>query len=201
MTETMSRRLSGRRKYELRDERRVIHIYSEGTVTEPQYFHSIKRELRLSQVDIKPHGTSRSTLSLVEYVLAERGSNSQDEFWVVFDRDEHADFNKAVQLGETNGLNIAYSNECFELWFILHFNYLESALGRGAFPDMLTKLLGTKYLKNLDIYPLLREREKVAIRNAKRLDLMHDRASTTSHQQRTPSTTVYKLIERLRSLV
>lgn len=195
----MPRRFQDRRKFDSRPERAVIYIYSEGTVTEPNYFTAIKRELRLAQVDIRPIGTSRSTLSLVDFVIAEKGINSQDEFWVVFDRDDHTDFNKAIEKGEANGLGVAYSNECFELWFILHFEYLSSALGRENFAVKLTKLLTEKYAKNMDVYSRIKDKESAAIRNAKKLEEMHSKAGTTSLQGRTPSTTVYKLVEHLRA--
>lgn len=196
----MPRPLSNRRRYGTRPERRVIHIYSEGTVTEPTYFYGIKKELRLTQIDIKPEGTSRSTLALVELVLNKKDGNTQDEFWVVFDRDEHSDFNKAIEVAEANGISVAYSNACFELWFILHFEYLQNALERGHLSNRLTKLLHSKYFKNMDIYPVIKGREHVAIKNAKKLEAMHDRTNTNSYQERSPSTTVYKLVEYLRSL-
>ena len=43
-----------------------------------------------------------------------------DEVWAVFDRDEHPKFDEAVSLCESNGLGVARSNPCFELWLILH---------------------------------------------------------------------------------
>ena len=40
--------------------------------------------------------------------------------WAVFDRDEHPEFEQAVQLCEQSGVGVARSNPCFELWLILH---------------------------------------------------------------------------------
>ena len=43
-----------------------------------------------------------------------------DEVWAVFDRDEHPNFDGALSLCQANGIGVARSNPCFELWLILH---------------------------------------------------------------------------------
>lgn len=195
------------RKSSFRKPRKVLRIYTEGTKTEPNYFNSIKDELRLSEIDIRVHGVpgfDNHTLPLVEGVI-ERKNKEEDgfetEWWVVFDRDEHADFNKAVELARENEINVAYSNESFELWFILHFEFLQSSLGRDKFEAKLTKLLGRKYEKNSsDIYELIKDKEADAMRNAKKLEELHDKTKIISPEKRDPSTLVYKLVERLRTL-
>lgn len=195
------------RKPSIRKPRKVLRIYTEGTKTEPNYFNSIKDELRLSEIDIRVHGVSgfdNHTLPLVEGII-ERKDKEEDgfetEWWVVFDKDDHADFNKAIELARTNGINVAYSNESFELWFILHFEFLQSSLGRDKFEAKLTKLLGRKYEKNSsDIYELIKDKEADAMRNAKKLEETHDSAKVISPGKRDPSTLVYKLVERLRAL-
>jgi hypothetical protein len=196
------------RKPSTRKPRKVLRIYTEGTKTEPNYFNSIKDELRLSEIDIRVQGVSgfgNHTLPLVEGIIERKNKEKEDgfetEWWVVFDKDNHANFNEAVLLAQKNGINVAYSNECFELWFILHFGYLQTSLGRNNFAAKLTKLLGGKYEKNSsDIYEMIKEKETDAVRNAKNLEKMHDTAGVNSGEKRDPSTLVYKLVERLRAL-
>ena len=43
-----------------------------------------------------------------------------DQVWAVFDRDEHPNFDNAVNHCEQHGVRVARSNPCFELWLILH---------------------------------------------------------------------------------
>ena len=43
-----------------------------------------------------------------------------DQVWAVFDRDDHPRFDDAVRLCERNGVGVARSDPCFELWLILH---------------------------------------------------------------------------------
>jgi len=181
--------------------KRVVRIYTEGKKTEPNYFGSIKDELRLPEIDIKVYGIGDHTLSLVDYVIKEKESDSEDtEWWVVFDRDDHDHFNHSIEKAEAQGIHVAYSNECFELWFILHFEFLNTSLGRDKFEPKLTSLLGVRYEKSMDVYAFVKDKESIAIRNAKRLEKDHDTQSTTSYVDRDPSTTVYKLVEALRML-
>lgn len=192
------------RKQNTREPRKVIRIYTEGAKTEPNYFNSIKDELRLNEIDIKVDGRGDHTVSLVERVIERKDelSNTDEdtEWWVVFDKDDHTGFNQAIEQAEAQGINVAYSNECFELWFILHFEFLNTAIGRNKYYEKLTALLSKKYEKNTsDIYGLIRDKETTAIKNAKNLEKDHSESGITSYEQMDPSTSVYKLVERLRS--
>ena len=120
---------------------------------------------------------------------------------MVFDKDDHTGFNQAIERAAAEEVHVAYSNECFELWFILHFEFLNTAIGRAKYYEKLTELLSRKYNKSTpDIYNLIKSNESIAIRNAKNLEKMHSDAGVTSYERRDPSTSVYKLVERLRSL-
>ncbi len=183
--------------------KKVIRIFTEGEKTEPDYFNSIKDELRLNEIDIKVHGLGDHTMPLVEYVI-ERKNEEKDtdtEWWVVFDRDDHDHFNQAIQKAESESINVAYSNECFELWFILHFEFLHTSIGREKYYKKLTTLLSKKYdKKSSDTFSLIKDKEAIAIRNAKTLEKQHDSDGTNVFSKRDPSTTVYKLVEKLQAL-
>ncbi len=55
----------------------------------------------------------------------------QGEIWCVFDRDKIPDgskpdaadteFDKSIELAELHGIKVAWSNDAFELWVLLHF--------------------------------------------------------------------------------
>ncbi|MFA6297086.1 MAG: RloB family protein [Candidatus Paceibacterota bacterium] len=194
------------RKQSVHGLRKIIRIYTEGEKTEPNYFNSIKGEvIRHSLVGIEIKGLGDHVPSIVDRVIkikeSETDKSLETEWWVVFDKDSHPEFDKSVHLAEKNGIRVAYSNECFELWFILHFELLNTSLGRNNHRDKLTKLLNQKYDKSSsDIYSLIRDKEEVAIRNAKKLELDHDKENKKEPSKRNPSTTVYKLVERLREL-
>ena len=59
---------------------------------------------------------------VIDLRAAKRGQGAPyDEYWCVFDVDEHPYLNRALELARTSGISIALSNPCLELWFLLHF--------------------------------------------------------------------------------
>ncbi|MFA5751024.1 MAG: RloB family protein [Candidatus Paceibacterota bacterium] len=184
--------------------KKVIHIFTEGKKTEPDYFNSIKNELRLNEIDINVKGVGSNTMSLVDWAIHRKEEDEDDgfdtEWWVVFDKDDHPLFDQAIQKARSEGMSVAYSNECFELWFILHFQFLSTSIGREKYYEKLTKLLSQKYRKNSNIYSLIKDKEANAIQNAKKLEKQHDEEKNVVFSKRDPSTTVYILIEKLREL-
>ena len=108
----------------------ILHVFCEGEKTEPNYFngyigHSFPGNRRLKIEKAKKN----TPLQLVEEALAaklDKNCPDEDVFWVVFDRESEAKYSKellleAYQCGNANGINIALSNVCFEVWILLHF--------------------------------------------------------------------------------
>lgn len=48
----------------------------------------------------------------------------------MFDRDDNEDFNRALYLARENNIRCAWSNESIELWFLLHFEFINTNNGR-----------------------------------------------------------------------
>lgn len=171
-----------------------ILILCEGEKTEPNYFNGIKRRYRLTNVDIR--GLGANTDKITETAIKHQKDYSQ--IWCVFDRDSFNphNFNRAFQMiSKYKNIHIAYSNEAFELWYLLHFNYYDTAISRREYCEILSKLLGKKYTKKSDeIYELISSRENNAINNAKRLLASYPYENP---EKNNPSTTVFKLVEEL----
>jgi len=124
-----------------------------------------------------------------------------DQIWCIFDRDSFPSqqFNDALSLAGQKGIKVAYSNEAFELWYILHFEFLNTGITRAAYIAKLTKLLNKPYEKNShEIYDLLEPWQATAIANAKRLLTTYN---PSKPEQDNPSTTVHLLIEELRKYI
>lgn len=69
-----------------------------------------------------------------------------------------------------NNIKFAVSNEAFELWYLLHFHYYDTAMSRDEYSDKLSILMEKKYRKNQDdMYELIRDRQSAAINNANKL--------------------------------
>ena len=66
---------------------------------------------------------------------------SFDSIWCVFDVDEHPEVDQAKQLAKLNGLKLAVSNPCFELWLLLHFRDNPGAQHHKKIQAMLKELV------------------------------------------------------------
>lgn len=170
-----------------------ILIVCEGTKTEPKYF----KRFRLSFATVLVIGLGKNTAKLVDDALELKRTYEPDRCWCVFDRDsfpaEHV--NAAFQKAKTHGCLVAMSNECFELWYLLHFDYIDAALSRDRYSAMLSERLGFKYEKNSEaMYERLLTNQDSAIRNAKRLLATHGALNPALHN---PFTTVHLLVEEL----
>lgn len=172
-----------------------ILIICEGEKTEPNYFRAFK-------VTNDIFGEGFNTLQVVEEAeRIRRKEGPFDQVWCVFDRDSFPPdhFDNAIHKAESLGFRVAYSNEAFELWYLLHFEYLDAALSRNQYVDKLSKHLGKSYKKgDALIYGLLGEQgnESGAIKNAQKLQELH--VDEGSFARRNPSTTVDKLVIELR---
>ena len=132
------------------------------------------------------------------------------QIWCVYDKDSFPadDFNGVVNRAENLNkessqlqYHTAWSNECIEFWFLLHFAYYTADNHRReyiAFLDDQFKGLGIgRYQKNMkDIFDILTEKgnPKLAIRYAKRI--INDGKSKTPAEI-APGTKVYELVEEL----
>jgi hypothetical protein len=182
-----------------RELRQRFLIVCEGARSEPNYFEAFRVNRRVVRVDVR--GTGYNTVSLVKRALEIRGEEGYtepyDQVWCVFDRDAFPtdDFDDAIWLARSKGVNTAYSNECFELWYVLHFQYMDSAFNRDVLASRLSELLGRRYAKNSpDMYGELLARQATAIANAERLFQQYGHRSPAAEN---PSTTVHLLVEEL----
>lgn len=182
-------------------------IVCEGEKTEPNYFEQFKtiiNEVRANSVEINIEGIGMNTKSLVEWTIELKNKANPDysQVWCVFDRDSFKvdNFNNALQMAKNNGIDVAYSNQAFELWFLLHFNYYVTAFHRDQYKDKLSKLLGRKYEKSAEIYEELVKRgsQSRAIKNAERLLTSYPVCNPETDN---PSTTVHLLVKELNRFI
>lgn len=190
-------------------------IVTEGTKTEPAYFQSIKDIINAQyreKVHLDIYGEGSNTLTLFEKAKrrALDNPNGYKHVWVVYDTDdfpaEHID--KMVTLceqatdeakGETQ-YHAIWSNQCIELWFLLHFSYMQSDLHRSEYwskiSDCLSSISAGSYEKNRsDMYDVLAPYMDCAIENAKKLDKVN---MGKMPSKAAPGTKVYELVEKLR---
>ena len=121
-------------------EKPSILIICEGENTEPSYFN----QYRITSAKVKSVGEGYNTVSLVNraFELAQQGK--YDQVWCVFDKDDFKDddFNSAIQIAKANNFGVAYSNQSFEYWLILHFNdHQGGGMHRDSYNDIINELL------------------------------------------------------------
>ncbi len=196
---------SSKRVVRQEEQRHYFLLVCEGEKTEPNYFNALVAHLPPESVKVEIEGEGTNTLSVVNKAIELRNKRAKDkllpdfdEVWAVFDRDSFpaAHFNEAMLLGERQDIGTAYSNEAFELWYILHFQYLDTGVTRNRYIEILKQRLGD-YAKNSDdIYEILQQTgdEKTAIKHAKRL---LENAVDKTPSDAKPSTRVHILVERL----
>lgn len=196
MPRNNERRANGRhsRKQNVREVRQRFLIVCEGKKTEPNYFKSFD-----VQTDVRVVGVGADPMHVVREAIAIKRDNKElyDQVWCVFDRDSFSadTFNGAIQLAKENNISVAYSNEAFELWYLLHFAYHNTAVSRQDYIKKLEKCLGRAYEKNCcTMYQACEKLQEQAIRNAERLLQEYEHPSP---ERDNPSTTVHLLVKEL----
>ncbi|MDB9417101.1 RloB family protein [Microcystis aeruginosa] len=193
-----------RRQTKTRETRKRFLIVCEGEKTEVNYFKAFDVP---KKIEVTVRGEGKNSLSLVNKAIQIidnlKQDDSFDQIWCVFDKDNCSkeQFNQAEGLAKQKNIKIAYSNEAFEIWFILHFQYLDIATSRSEYLTILTNQMKKygllneqeKYEKNReDMYEKLKPYQRTAITNAAKL--IQDRDEAKKHPfDANPSTTVQEL--------
>lgn len=195
-------------------------IITEGVNTEVSYF----RQFRMPNVQVRAIGTGYNTVSLVRRAdqirKEEPGKgNEYDQVWCVFDKDDFPaeDFNEAIRLTESLfGIGrVAYSNQSFEYWLLLHFlDHQGGAMHRRQYDARLNDCLkpyGVRYEGRkgkrinsdffdimLAVAPRTRERRvNQAVARAERVFDLYDHHNPATEQS---STAVFRLVKVITGL-
>lgn len=218
-------------------------IVCEDESTEPAYFQKVFQEkfeelLPKDTIRIETVGTGRNSLGVVKKAVEERISRTEivpkaiDHVWAVFDKDDLDQneatikrFEDAFSDAADNDIHIAYSNECFELWLLLHFvnvnnskpiprkategidkssclyGMLENAINKGRTADQ--QIIydhahhSKPYISVEGLVDIIMKSgdEAKAIERAEALDASQQGKNPI---EANPNTTVYKLVKELR---
>lgn len=200
-----------------------VLIVCEGENTEPSYFKELVRFYKLTFIDKKSIiGTGYTQKRIVEEAEKLSIEDDYDEIWCVFDHDPKPDnlvqsqnFNAAIAMAEARGFKVAYSNEAFEFWIILHFeNHQGAAMNRSLYYDKINNYLrehNLEYNKDskiitTEIFEVLqgidtktgKVRQDLAVERAKKIyeEFGKIDSNHSSPADEQSSTTVFKMIER-----
>ena len=191
-------------------ERPTILIVCEGENTEPGYFS----QFRLSSATICTVGEGCNTTSLVSRAIKHAAKKKYEQVWCVFDKDDFPakDFNDAITIARANGCGVAYSNQAFEYWILLHFiDHQGGGMHRNDYDSRINELLqpfgltydgdGSKMITE-EIFELLigvdeqtgLSRTQLAVNRAKRNYMQLSHANPATEES---STTVFELVEEI----
>ena len=193
------------------------YIFCEGEQTEPQYFRGFKRLIEdnpiyrdMVLIQIEPCGaeTMRVIGQAEKYV--KENNIEKGQIWCVYDKDSFParNFNGVVSRAESLNkenpqvqYHAAWSNECIEFWFLLHFAYYTSNNHRTEYIRFLNERYAEhglgKYRKNdADTFDILMAHgnPRLAARYARRII---DEHKGLSPAEIAPGTKVYELVEEL----
>lgn len=186
---------------------KTILIVCEGQ-TEELYFKSFQvLGVRVDAVNLG----GQSKLKLVESTEIIQSDEKRDEVWCVFDMDvrrgeaEFSDFDNAIERAKNLGFNVAYSNDAFELWFYLHFEYTDAENHRTFYYQELGKRFGLNYEKDgkrfdfcQKVYGILESHEQSSQAKAiERARKLYEEISDLPYHQQNPVTKVFELVEEL----
>lgn len=193
------------------------YIFCEGQQTEPQYFAGFKKLIEenpiykdMVLIEIEPCQAETMRVIGMAEDYVKKNKIIKGQIWCVYDKDsfppEH--FNGVVERAKNlNNENpelqyyTAWSNECIEFWFLLHFAYYTANNQRTEYisflNDKFKELKIGKYQKNMkDIFNILMEKgnPKLAIRYSKRI-IKDGQGKTPADIA--PGTKVYELVGEL----
>jgi RloB-like protein len=216
---------SDERPIRIRRYQYLFLIVCEDEKTEPLYFEKFRTQFPDKTLYLETVGTGKDPLGVVRRAISEKNnlatlvSREVDEVWVIFDKDDADEnetkigkFNDAFKEAKKAKLEIAYSNEVFELWLLLHLRDIEAnrPLPRNEIYELL-KLQIQKTPKYIHyVYEHKKPNPKTIdiVLEIGNLDLAIKRAVVLLEKQKgispinaNPSTKVHLLVQRLNELI
>ncbi|MBI0584650.1 MAG: RloB domain-containing protein [Methanomassiliicoccus sp.] len=192
-----------RRKEQGRARKKLLYIVCEGKKTEPIYFNNFRTPECDFNIVITTDGKKNATglvSKAVEIIdCGPYDADYGDKIWCVFDVDQNSDeeLDKASKIALDKGIFIALSNPCFEIWYLVHFIHCSSRISSY---DLLIKLDThiKGYHKTMDVFEQVEPKTPTAVKNAKILNKMHEKASVKLYgTDSNPSSQVFKVIETI----
>ncbi|MDX9744880.1 MAG: RloB family protein [Arcobacteraceae bacterium] len=206
-----------------------VIIACEDEVSAPTYFKMLVAKLIENKLItqnsfvIATHHKNHPT-GVLEDLKNHKSNNGKkykdfEHKWIVIDRDiqrvnggghKKEDFNNAIIGAKQSNVEVAYANDSFELWYLLHFDYRDTSILRDEILEKVIEKLKArnshKFTKLDDenikqenytklIFDELLELQETAIKNAQRLLASYGNSHNPENDN--PSTTVHKLVQIL----
>lgn len=183
-------------------------VVTDTEATERCYFNGLheslpedlKKKLVIKVVETKTQDMIKKCMEMTAYDAQYRIP------WIVFDRDEVTNFDQIIARAKMQGIQVGWSNPCFEIWMYAYFGFMpaihESWNCCSKFGALYEKKTGQAYSKaDKDMYHRICENgsEEEAIRIAKQKYAQCIREEKILPSTMSPCTTVYELIDEIKS--
>lgn len=210
-------------KYRGKNKHREVHpkifVWTHTEKAEIVYFQDFRDQLR-SHLLMPRKKICRMPHQLIEKVIVWKTESKEieeadgDRVWCILDVDDFYKDNPkilldAIKMAHKYNIKIAYVNECFEHWILLHFEKPTSPISRGnEIEKRIAKAFKKNglglFLKNQPVFNLLLPFQDNAIKNAK--ELIQGKYKEISWpdvlgSDGNPSTSIHFLIEEINQLI
>ena len=210
-------------------------IFTEDKTSERLYFESFQTSnLKINVVE-NQKSKMENVFRAIKYCEQKKAFNKEIKVWCVFDRDFNGNpgildkaeisFDESTHTAKRNNIKVAWSNDSFELWILLHYEDVDpkEPLLRSKYYERLTEILKADTKINSDfcvaigngtfnyyddikslnpfknhILPILKNetRRTAAIKRAERLENHHTTHTDKPHEM-CPCTMVHHLVKEL----
>lgn len=179
----------------------IVVTDTEGT--ERCYFGGLHKELPESiQEKLVIKVVETKTADLIEKCIEFASYDPQYRIpWIVFDRDQVKNFDQIITEAERKGINVGWSNPCFEIWMHAYYgtmpNIPESWKCCSNFADIYKSKTGVEYDKaDESLYKKIIQtgNEEKALKLAEQKHTQCIENGYKIPSQMCPCTTVYKLV-------
>lgn len=186
-----------------------IYILCNGEILEYTYFSDFRDHIaRARNIIVRKDFKGLAPWQLIEKAIAYKSSikgfDPDDQVWCVFDvddywKDNQEKFEDAIKKAKENDIKLAWSNECFELWLLLHFQVVSGEIPRKDYHEKLklafkAHKLGVYKKNGAEMFPKTFGFIETGLSNARQLP-------KPKIISKNPSTGVAPLIEKLREFL
>jgi hypothetical protein len=178
-------------------------VFVEGEETEEQYLTHYRRLHRRNvRVEIDPYRGPPAQLvqraaaaKKINERKAKREGRAHDEVWCVFDVDQHPNLSGAIDQARANGISLAISSPCLELWFLLHLQAQTGHINGDDVQALVQERLQCGKRLSAGALKLLEDNFTIAKDRARQLETKHEGDETPFPGN--PSSGVWRLVDSI----
>jgi len=197
-------------------EKETVLIITNGR-QEEKYFGNLTNSFK-SIYTIDPVFENGNALALVNLAIRKKQQEPYNQIWCVFDIDEEprdGNLQSAIDLARKNKIDLAYSNEAFEVWLMFHFEQTVKHMSRTQYDREMLNLIHNHISSKVERYDntdvnLLKDnfipKAMIAKDNSKRVYQIREKDYISQHGithqypfwDWTSTTSIFELIDNLR---